>query len=295
MNFYKVSFILCFLLLLVSCSFDGLFLAPYPMEDGASERLFVLKNGDSVRIQFDENRNPSFYRNGAPENFTFELKKVEIASTSGSILHAWQLTPNSEFNGISMVFFHGNAGNLIYQTSGPFAFAKRGYKVLLMDYSGFGNSSGEATRENVLLDGQSTIEYALKSAELKADKYIVYGQSLGGHLVAPAAMDYQDQLDGIVIEGAFSSHHDIAAKRAWIMGRIFVAEKYAAKRAIQKWKKPVLIVHSVNDQTIPFKHGERLFKKANEPKSFYAIDSCHICGPIYYADSIDYRIKKMLE
>ena len=48
-----------------------------------------------------------------------------------------------------------------------------------------------------------------------------------------------------------------------------------------------------SDETIPFKHGAKLFDVATEPKDFYKIDSSHIMGPIYYADSIVLRMERM--
>jgi fermentation-respiration switch protein FrsA (DUF1100 family) len=95
------------------------------------------------------------------------------------------------------------------------------------------------------------------------------------------------------LEGAFSSHDDIAGERAGFIGRWFIGEKYSAKDSIPLIKKPVLVIHSIGDRTIPIEHGKRLYAAATEPKSFYQIDSTHILGPLYYADSIVARIERM--
>ena len=101
------------------------------------------------------------------------------------------------------------------------------------------------------------------------------------------------KIDGIVLEGAFSCHDDVAASRVGFLGRWFVGEKYSAKDSIPLIKKPVLVIHSISDETIPFKQGKKLFDVATEPKDFYQIDSTHILGPIYYADSIVSRMERL--
>ena len=112
---------------------------------------------------------------------------------------------------------------------------------------------------------------------------------------AVVAQKRQTEIDGLVIEGAFSSHKDIAAKTAGIFGRMFVSEKYSAYKAIQEFEKPVLVIHSTEDETTPFEMGQKIFNNANEPKEFYEIKGCHICGPDFYADSISLKIQNMLK
>ena len=129
---------------------------------------------------------------------------------------------------------------------------------------------------------------------MKGTKLVIYGQSLGGHLAAVVAQQRQDDIDALVIEGAFSSHKDIASKTAGIFGRIFVSEKYSAFKSIQEYKKPVLVIHSTEDEIIPFKMGQKIFENANAPKEFYEIKKCHICGPEFYADSISQKIINLL-
>lgn len=107
-----------------------------------------------------------------------------------------------------------------------------------------------------------------------------------GHLAPVIAQENEKQVDALVTEGAFSSFKDMAQAQLGIVGRVIIHQQYSAKQSIKKFHKPVLIIHSTEDKTIPYHMGKTLFAAANRPKSFYEIQHEHIRGPIYYADSI---------
>lgn len=55
----------------------------------------------------------------------------------------------------------------------------------------------------------------------------------------------------------------------------------------------MLIIHSTEDEIIPYRMGEELFKEANSPKQFMKIDKCHICGPMYYSAPILQKMEEL--
>jgi len=290
--------VLTICLLLSSCAFNNLYLYPDVLPKDSKGVKFVKRyTKDTISVNFSEGFTPT-YLNGKKDtiDFPYSIESVLLDNTKGNILNGWMYTPDSNFNGTSVLFLHGNAGNIISQTGGPVALAKAGFKVLIIDYSGFGFSEGKATRNNVLTDGTAALDYLVKREGKISKRIIIYGQSLGGHLAATVADRNQEKIDGLVVEGAFSSHRDIAADMMGIfgwLGRISTAEKYSGKKSIKTYKKPLLVIHSREDKTVPYKQGVKLYEKGNQPKSFYQIDSCHICGPLYYADSIVYKMNQM--
>jgi uncharacterized protein len=99
------------------------------------------------------------------------------------------------------------------------------------------------------------------------------------------------------MEGAFSSHKDIAVrfyKPLAFAARVLVKERYTAFRSVRKFHKPVLVIHSSEDQTVPFWMGKKIYDNVNEPKSLYEIKHGHVQGPLYYADSIAFKIRAMV-
>lgn len=292
---FRVLFPIFILTFLTACSFNKMFLQPTKVPAGA-KKLTMKSATDTTLVQFTaDTYQPTFIKNGKDTiNLDFSIESVVFESSNGNKLNGWLLKPKEATPTITLLHFHGNAGFLISQYQAMTPLIKYGFQIFVFDYSGFGFSEGKATRDNVLLDANSALSYVISRPDIKGTKLVIYGQSLGGHLSAVVAEQRQTEIDGLVIEGAFSSHKDIAAKTAGVFGRILVREKYSAYKFIREYKKPVLVIHSTEDEVIPFRMGQKIFENANAPKTFYEIKKCHICGPEFYADSISFKIVNML-
>jgi len=292
----KKQWSFCFLLMLFlgSCSLNQSFLYP---DYHFSHKIDKLKAADpsyDVNVLLDSNYAPTFVNN-KKESLTLDyvVESIWQTSESNNLLHGWAMTPKKNYNGITLLLLHGNSGNVIDNHYTIIPLIKRGFKVCLFDYSGFGLSQGKATRKNVKKDGLAALDYVLEHKDSLTKKVFIYGQSLGGHLTPVIAIQREKEIDGIIIEGAFSSHKDISQEFSGIMGRIFVAEYYNGKKAIKKFHKPVLIIHSTEDETVPYKMGETLYSQANNPKKFLEIAYCHLCGIFNYPDKIASMIMAM--
>jgi len=283
------------LFFLSACSFNKMYLQPTKVPDGA-RKLTLSTPGDTTYVQFsDNNYQPVFLKDKKDTiEFEFTIESLVFESASGNRLNGWMMKSKDVPPNVTLLHLHGNAGFLMSQYQALTPLLKYGFQVFVFDYSGFGFSTGKATRKNVLADANSALDYVKSRPDVMDRKLIIYGQSLGGHLSAVVAAARQADIDGLVIEGAFSSHKDVAANRAGFAGRILVSEKYSAVESIRDYKKPLLVIHSTEDEVIPFKMGKKIFDQANEPKVFYEIKKRHICGPEYYADSISVKITDML-
>jgi dipeptidyl aminopeptidase/acylaminoacyl peptidase len=246
---------------------------------------------DSISYQ------PVFTKSGkATISYPFTVESVIFKSSNGHKLNGWILKPKNFKPTVTIINFHGNGGMLLSQFEGMTPLVEQGFQVFMFDYSGFGYSEGTAERKFVLEDGLSAIDYVKDNPTFANTKLVVYGQSFGGHLATVAGTLRQDKIDALVTEGAFSSHDDIAGQGIWtIMARLTVKEMYAAKKYVKDFKKPILIIHSTEDKTIPFKMAKKLYKNANEPKELYTIKGKHIMGTILYRKEIAEKIMKMIQ
>jgi len=293
----KIIVVVTLAALFYSCSFNKAFLQPtvFPQNITFAKQPTSKKNDTLVVLFSGATHQPTFTINRKDTlKMNYTIESVNFKSADGNILNGWFLKPKNAKAKITILHLHGNAGCLLDQYRAIAPLVKDTFQIFMFDYSGFGFSNGKPTRKNVLIDANSALDYLESRADVKNTKIVIYGQSLGGNLAPVLASERQNEIDGLVTEGAFSSHKDIAAHEVPILGRLFVKQGYSAKKAIRNFHKPYLLIHSREDKTVPFYMSKIIFKNANEPKEFYAIDKCHICGPTYYADSISIKIKNML-
>lgn len=283
-----------------SCSLNGMFLYPVKTDlKDIRKKYFDVSANDSIIITTTSDFRPLFSKaNGKMYVCPFDVRTVFFPNAKGDTLQGWIFKADPEINnGINIFFLHGNAGNVLSHVTIIKPLVEKGCNVFIFDYAGFGKSQGKSKRKNLPADAQAALEFYLKQEESKAKKTFIYGQSLGGHLALEVAKNNQEKISGVIIEGTFTNHDEIGAEvfKPGFIAKIMIREFYNGKKNIRKINKPVLVAHSVNDETIPFYMGEELYKNANEPKQFLKMEKCHVCGPIYYSDSIVTRIKKMIE
>jgi len=285
------------ILLLTACSMNRQFLQPDKIPATIREaKVTDHQTGQTFTVHIGDNFQPTFLDgNNDTADLGCDIQSTVFESASGNRLHAWTISPHTGFNGATLLFLHGNAGNITSQYQGMLPLVQRGFRVFIFDYSGFGFSEGEATRTNALLDAHSALDYLLKQKDTDSTYLIVYGQSFGGHLATKLAADRQDDIDALAIEGAFSSPDDIAAHTSGLgfIARWLTREYFTATESVARFHKPILVIHSTEDRIIPFWMGEKINACANEPKTFMQIDKCHICGPAYYPDRITTELHRL--
>ena len=238
-----IQFVL--VLLLSSCSYNGSFYytkSDYKEIKGIKYEEVYLKNKDSVK------------------------------------LNAVYLEPKGEVKG-AVLLIHGNGGNVSGWINSIEPLTKAGYRTLVFDYQGYGKSEGKPTHKNVVTDSELFLNYLISRKSSKDEKLVIWGVSLGGNLSVNIAYRNQDKVNALIDEAGFSSHSDIGAEfMPWILkpiARLTVKSPYKSKDIISELKMPVLIIHSTEDEVVPFKMGKEVFENANEPKEFWQIKGKH--------------------
>lgn len=292
---WRFSPILISIFFLTSCSFNKLFLQPTKIPF-ATQHLTMKSATDTELVVFSgAAHQPVFIKNNTDTvSYNFTIESVMYKSKNGNTLNGWFLKPKNIAATTTLLHLHGNGGCLLSQFKAISPLVEKGFQVFMFDYSGFGFSEGKPTRNNVLVDALSTLDYIKTREDIKNTKILLYGQSLGGHLAVVVAAERSADIEGLITEGAFSSHKDIGGHMVPVLGKIFVKQGYSALKSVKEYHKPLLVIHSTQDSTIPFFMGRKLFESANEPKEFYEVQKCHICAPQFYATEIAEKINKML-
>jgi fermentation-respiration switch protein FrsA (DUF1100 family) len=214
-----------------------------------------------------------------PGDIGLAYEDVHIATSDGERLHGWYV-PAAAARGV-LLFFHGNAGNISHRLESIAIFNRLGLDVLIVDYRGYGQSTGKPGEKGTYRDAQAAWAYLLEERGLAPGRTVVFGRSLGGAVGAWLA----SQLPGdeapaaVIIESSFSSGADMARRLYPIFpARLLTRLEYPVVEYVARLRSPVLVVHSRDDEIIPFPMGRAIYEAAPAPKSFLELRGDHNAG-----------------
>lgn len=294
---FKILTILAIPLLFGSCAFNFTYFRPSKLPKSNFNFIQndkVLVKTDTIFVQMDTTSlQPTFQnRNKEIIDFGYSIESVIFESSNRNKLNGWMIKPVGMKIIGTILHFHGSGGNLLYHHKIISPLTKFGFQIFTFDYSGFGYSEGKPTRKSVTEDAFSAYNYISEREDTRNKKMILYGQSYGVHLATVLGVKYQNKIAGMVLEAGFSSHRDIATYTIPVLGNI-VKQGICSKNEIKKFNKPLLVIHSKEDQRVPFNMSEKIYLNANEPKEFYEVDKPHIEALLYYSKEISTKIKNM--
>jgi fermentation-respiration switch protein FrsA (DUF1100 family) len=168
----------------------------------------------------------------------------------------------------TIVYFHGNGGNISNIGWIGERFARHGFDVLLFDYRGYGQSQGEPLDESGLYaDGDAAYAYVLTEKHVSPERVVLHGQSLGTTVAVDVAS--RQKCAALILESGLSSASSMAKTALpwlprWLhfLGR----NRFESAGKLANVRVPVLVSHGDPDPVIPTEEGRMLFAAANEPK-----------------------------
>ncbi len=207
------------------------------------------------------------------------FEDVSIPCSDKVTIHGWYIPAKGATQ--TVLLFHGNAGNISHRTETIRVFHDLGRNVLIVDYHGYGKSGGSVGEAATYRDADAAWDYLAVTKKCKPSEIVIFGRSLGGAVGVYLATKHADAA-GMIVESTFTSTGDMAAEMfPWLPGlRYLLTIDYPSLKRIASVKCPLLVVHSAEDDMIPYKMGQKLFKAANEPKTFLKISGPHNGG--YY-------------
>jgi fermentation-respiration switch protein FrsA (DUF1100 family) len=187
-------------------------------------------------------------------------------------LHGWFVpAQGADF---TVLYCHGNGGNMMYFLDTVNLLNSLGLNCFIFDYRGYGSSEGRPSEHGTYLDVRAAYRWLTKKKGIAPQRIIIFGWSLGGSVAAYLASKTRPA--GLVIEGTFTSYADIGKKYYPYMPVRWAARfKYPTIDYIRKVKCPVMVIHSRDDETVPFEFGLSLYDAANEPKEFVELRGSH--------------------
>lgn len=239
---------------------------------------------------------PSRALEATPESAGLAYESVDFSTDDGVRLHGWFL-PGPAAARATLLFCHGNAGNISHRLDSLKIFHDLGLSVLIFDYRGYGESDGRPSEAGTYRDAEAAWRYLTDQRGIAPENIVIFGRSLGAAVAAHLAAAHKPK--ALILESGFTSAPDLAAEIYWFLPvRWLLRLRYDAAAYLKQVRAPVLIVHSRDDEIIPFRHGRALFAAANEPKELLQIRGDHNQGFLIsgraYIDGIDAFLKAHL-
>jgi len=207
-----------------------------------------------------------------PSSINLDYHEIHYQTSDRIRISAWYIPVKNPK--ATVLFCHGNAGNISHRLESIKIFQLLQLNTFIFDYRGYGQSEGRTTENGTYLDAVGAWNYLVEKQKISNHKIIIFGRSLGGAIAAWLAQKYSPA--ALIIESSFTSIPDIASKIYPIFPvRMLSRFNYNTKEYLSNIRCPLLVIHSSDDEMIPFSHGSRLFESASQPKEFLQIRGSH--------------------
>ncbi|MCU0835740.1 MAG: alpha/beta hydrolase [Chromatiaceae bacterium] len=236
---------------------------------------WVLLNGLMFLAQPGMIFFPTQRLDATPRDWGLAHQDVWLKTDDGLRLHGWYIPREGAER--TLLFFHGNAGNISHRGESVAIFHRLGLNVLMVDYRGYGRSEGSPSEDGLYRDARAAWQWLTEEQRLEPEQIVVFGRSLGATVAATLAAESTPA--AVILESGFSSARDAAQALFPVLSRVVILRyRLDAADALTRATSPVLVLHSPDDEVIPYPLGQRLYDAAPEPKRFVELRGGHNDG-----------------
>lgn len=197
-----------------------------------------------------------------------EFKIIYIPTADGEKLVTWYKKP--EKNGKTILFFHGNGGALANYSRIIHELKANADGFLAIDYRGYGGSTGTPSAKGLYTDAMSALQF-LKKEGVTTEQIIVVGYSIGSGLAVQVAS--QNDIAALILFAPYSSLEDIAKNRfPYLPVQYLLTDNIDALALIKNVRAPLLVMHGLRDNIIPYWIGKKLYDAASTSKKIILLE-----------------------
>lgn len=212
----------------------------------------------------------SLPKDAVPPAWVGDGREVRFDTDDGNSIHGlyWPPPPDRP----TLLFLHGNAQTVFEWALVSKDLQATGCGLLLIDYPGYGKSTGRPTESSLYAAGTAAMAWLAVERDTAPNRVIAFGKSLGGGVATYLAERYS--LAGLILESTFCSI-PIMAKTLFSAfiptSFMFPTERYDSIERIPRIRMPLLVIHGARDRLIPVSQARELFAQANQPKELYIV------------------------
>lgn len=226
-----------------------------------------------------------------PASMGLPFETLKIATEDGETLEGW-FVPAREARA-TLLYFHGNGGNISHRVELIEMFHRLGLNVLIVDYRGYGDSTGKPSETGTARDAEAAWRHLAETRRVPAGEIVLYGESLGGAVAARLAQDHTPR--ALVLYAAFTSIPDMARHYyPYLPTALLARYRYDTRAALAALRCPLLILHSREDEIVPYRHGEELLAAAPEPKKLVDLHGSHNDAPFVSREKFVQAVEEFL-
>ena len=235
---------------------------------------------------------PSSRLLATPNDAGLDHETVRLDTEDGETLHGWWIpaldvsreTSPEERAEHTLLFFHGNAGNISGRLESVEQFHRLGLNVLIVDYRGYGQSTGAPSEEGFYRDAEACWRYLTEAKDVAPQEIVVFGRSMGG---GPATwLAAQHRPGALILESVFTNVPDVGAHHyPFLPVRALATNQFDNESRVADIEAPTLVIHSRDDRVVPLALGREVYEAAAEPKQFLEIEGGHNDGFLVSADT----------
>ncbi|XP_063632798.1 protein ABHD13 [Cydia splendana] len=205
-----------------------------------------------------------------PSNFKLPHENIKINNKDKLKIHIYLIKQPTNSNHIpTMIFFHGNAGNMGQRLSNVSGFYhKLKINIMMVEYRGYGLSEGTPSEIGLYVDAQSALDYIMHRTDIDRSKIVLFGRSLGGAVAIDLAsrLENRNKIWALVVENTFTSIPDMAQiilkwRCLKILPLICYKNKYMSVNKIGQVLAPTLVICGSNDALVPPEMANQLYMR----------------------------------
>jgi fermentation-respiration switch protein FrsA (DUF1100 family) len=211
-------------------------------------------------------------------------------------LYGWWI-PADKTEASTLLYLHGNYRNIANNIEHTLRLHNLGYNVLLVDYRGFGKSTGNPSEVNTYQDAEAAWQYLIKVRNIKPSQVFIYGHSLGGAVAIHLALDHPEA-SGVITESTFTSMQAMGElEYGFLPVGLLLNQRFDTLNKIAQLKIPLLIIQGTWDKKVPVAMAKQLYTVAPQPKSLLLIEggehnNSGVVGWVEYRDVLTAFVSK---
>ncbi len=200
-------------------------------------------------------------------------RNIALTTADGIDIHAWWYEVEGDGPGPvpSVLFFHGNAGDISHRTPIAEGLLREGLSVLLLEYRGYGGSGGKPSEKGFFQDALAGWTFLLEQ-EGDPARIVIFGRSMGAAVAARLAANQAP--GGLVLESAFTSLKAIGQSvYPFLPGFLFsrLEGRFATRDWVGRVDAPLLVIHGAEDELVPLAMGREVLDAGRGPKEWLAV------------------------